>query len=178
LVFGEDLGQMKNRIELAEYFAKLGFTKGAEIGVATGRYSEILLQKIENLNLLCVDPFYRQGHYEKTLERLLPLYKAMAHIMKETSMEAVIKVPDNSLDFVFIDGNHQFNHVMEDIIGWGRKVRRGGIISGHDYYHFHNSGVIEAVNKYTEVHRLDLHLTEWNTDGHKDDRFPCWWIQL
>lgn len=165
---------MKNRIALAEYFNELRFTNGAEIGVADGRYSEILCEKIPGLKLLCVDPFYRPGHYERTLERL---EKYDCNIVKKTSMEAVLDVADGSLDFVFIDGNHSFNFVMEDLIGWGRKVRKGGIISGHDYYHFSNSGVVESVNKYCEIHRLQLHLTEWDYTGHKDDRCPCWYIE-
>lgn len=166
---------IRNRIELAEYFAELGFTKGAEIGVADGRYSEILLLKNEGLKLLCVDPFYRDGHYEKALERFSQFGEQVT-ITRETSMNAVGKVQDNSLDFVFIDGNHKFDYVMEDIIGWSRKVRKGGIVSGHDYYQFHDSGVIQAVNKYVEEHKIDLNLTLRDVAEHKDDKCPCWWF--
>lgn len=167
---------MKNRIELAEYFASKGFKEGAEVGVADGRYSEILCEKISGLKLLCVDPFYRPGHYERTVERLS---KYGCDIERKTSMEAVLDVADGSLDFVFIDGNHSFDFVMEDLIGWGRKVRKGGVLSGHDYY-FSRLGtvqVIPAVNKYCEIHRLQLHLTEWDYTGHQDDRCPCWYIE-
>ena len=164
-----------NRIQLAEYFAKLGFVRGCEVGVADGRYSEILCQKIPGLKLISVDPFYRPGHYEKTLERLYP-FKENVTIMKETSMEAVIKVPDESLDFVFIDGNHKFDYVMEDIIGWARKVRKGGIISGHDAYFFHSSGVFEAVTFYCMQHRIELNIIPRSSEGHIDDQAPCWWF--
>lgn len=164
---------VKDRIALAEYFNELGFTRGAEIGVADGRYSEILCQKIKGLELLAVDPFYRPGHYERAIERLKPF---KVTIKREISMKAVLEVPDKSLDFVFIDGNHKFDYVMEDIIGWSRKVRRGGIVSGHDYYQFHSSGVIQAVNAYVEEHKVDLNLTLRGVAEHKDDQCPCWWF--
>ena len=162
-----------NRIGLAEHFAEQGFTKGAEVGVADGRYSEILCQKIKGLELIAVDPFYREGHEERARQRLAPFN---AHIIKKTSMEAFSEVPDESLDFVFIDGNHKFDYVIEDVVNWARKVKKGGIVSGHDYYHFHDSGVIEAVNAYCESHKINLNLTLWDLSGHIDDRCPCWWF--
>lgn len=165
---------IQNRIELAKHFASLGFTKGVEVGVADGRYSEILCERVPGLDLVCVDPFYRKGHFERATERL---QKYDVSIIRKTSMEAVQEFRDGFFDFVFIDGNHQFDYVMEDIIGWARKVRKGGIISGHDYYHFHTSGVIEAVNAYCEANRINLNLTSWDYSGHNDDRCPCWYFE-
>jgi hypothetical protein len=37
------------------------------------------------------------------------------------------------LDFVYIDANHEYEHVLEDVRAWAPKVRAGGIVSGHDY---------------------------------------------
>jgi hypothetical protein len=37
------------------------------------------------------------------------------------------------LDFVYIDGNHIFKNVAEDLWEWSRKVRKGGIVAGHEY---------------------------------------------
>jgi predicted O-methyltransferase YrrM len=45
---------------------------------------------------------------------------------------------DNSLDFVYIDAGHRFDDVVQDIIKWTKKVRKGGIISGHDYMEYLN----------------------------------------
>jgi hypothetical protein len=49
-------------------------------------------------------------------------------------MEALTDFKDGSLDFVYIDGNHDFRHVAEDLFEWSKKVRSGGVVSGHDYY--------------------------------------------
>ncbi len=48
-------------------------------------------------------------------------------------MDALEDFEDNSLDFVYIDGDHNFKHISEDIYEWTKKVRSGGIVSGHDY---------------------------------------------
>lgn len=179
---------MHSRLELAQYFNKLGFKKGAEVGVADGIYSEKLCKAIPGLELFCIDPWetysdnrrgggVQQQHdnFEKAKQKLLPF---KTHFLRMFSMDAVRQFEDESLDFVFIDGNHDFDFVMEDLIAWSRKVRKGGIISGHDYYHFHNSGVIEAVNAFTEANRIDLQLTDWNNLEYRDDRPPCfWWIK-
>jgi hypothetical protein len=174
---------VRNRVELAKHFNKLGFKHGAEIGVADGRYSEILCKNIPGLVLNCIDPWarydgnwrsdeYQDKAFKQASERLRPYDVIM---FKMTGMKAVKQMLDDSLDFVFIDGAHDFNNVMLDIILWSKKVKKGGIIAGHDYYHFNNSGVIEAVNAYTEAHKIDLQLTLKDSAEHKDDQCPCWW---
>jgi len=53
-------------------------------------------------------------------------------ILKTKSVEGAKLVPDD-LDIVFIDGNHSYDSVKEDIITWLPKVRKNGILAGHDY---------------------------------------------
>jgi predicted O-methyltransferase YrrM len=48
-------------------------------------------------------------------------------------MDAVKDFPDESLDFVFIDADHRFEYVINDVIEWSKKVRPGGLIISHDY---------------------------------------------
>lgn len=175
---------MKSRIDLAKYFREKGFKIGAEIGVAEGRFSEILFQNIPDLKLYCVDVWqsyekgwrgenYQNKVYKEAKEKLS---KYNAELIKKTSVEASLDIPDNSLDFVFIDGNHIFDYVMTDIIIWARKVKKGGIVSGHDYMFFKNSGVVEAVNKYAEIHKIEINIIQRNQLNFKDDRQPCWWF--
>jgi len=175
---------MKSRIDLAKYFNKKGFRKGAEIGVADGRFSKILCEEIPELQLECIDlwePYeaswrsqkYQDKTYEEAFEKLKPYN---TNLIRKPSIEASLFIVDGDLDFVFIDGSHTFDHVMTDIIIWSRKVRKGGIVSGHDYCHFTDSGVIEAVNKYCEIHKIELNLIGRNNNNFRDDRQPCWWF--
>jgi predicted O-methyltransferase YrrM len=108
-------------------------------------------------------------------------------------MKAVRDVADESLDFVFIDANHEYTAVRDDIREWTKKVRVGGIVSGHDYYKTPagNMGVINAVNEYVAEHGYTLLLTDkvLLSSGQAgmppggswdrltiDDRPPCWYF--
>jgi predicted O-methyltransferase YrrM len=171
---------LKNRIELAKHLASLGFTKGAEIGVYEGRFSEILFQTISNLEMVCVDSWDRIPHHEAiyaaALARLKP-YKAT--VIRKTSVEAAPQIPDGSLDFVYIDASHEYSQVKDDIEVWTPKVRQSGIVAGDDYYitKQRNTGVIRAVNEYVDSHGYDLHLTRWDLEiKPRDDQQPNWWF--
>jgi hypothetical protein len=159
--------QQFDRTDLARFMAELKFTKGAEIGVAEGHYSETLCQWIPDLELICVDPWTRysdnpRAHSEEhqqfseneTRRRLAPYPKTK--IVKDYSMNAVNDVPWESLDFCYIDGHHSFDYVMQDLIEWSRRVRSGGIVAGDDYFPMRWGGVVEAVNAYTEAHDIPL----------------------
>jgi len=146
---------------LAELFNELEHKRGAEIGVEVGRNARTLCQTIPGLHLICVDPWHAFGrkvreeracaHFEAAKKRLKGYD---VEFMRMTSMEAVQKVPDLSLDFVYIDGLHDFDSVMFDIIHWSKKVRAGGIVSGHDYVHLYQVGVVRAVDAYVLAHNI------------------------
>ena len=55
------------------------------------------------------------------------------HAIRMPSVEAAKQYQDRSLDFVFIDGDHAYASVMADILAWYPKVKRGGLLGGHDY---------------------------------------------
>jgi len=153
------------RKSLAELFGELGFTVGAEVGVAEGIYSLVLCQSIPNLDLYCVDlwdTYYRDTTKLKDRkmqnEALRLAHEKLdpfgAKFIKAPSMKAVEKFEDNSLDFVYIDGDHSFDFIMQDLIEWSKKVKRGGIVSGHDAYRFRGAGVVDAVSVYTHCHQI------------------------
>ena len=132
---------------LTGLFRELEFKVGAEIGVDKGRYSKWICQKVPNIKLYCIDPWnaydeYVEQHGEAGQVVLDDCYKAAKErlapynvkFIKKTSMKALKDFEDESLDFVFIDGNHTYEYVAEDIAQWEKKVRKGGIVSGHDFW--------------------------------------------
>ena len=75
--------------------------------------------------------------------------------INDYSSKASEKIEDGSLDLVFIDANHEYDCIKEDIALWTPKVRKGGIISGHDYGPAH-PGVMKAVREYFKVFDLEV----------------------
>ncbi|OGC69961.1 hypothetical protein A2415_04885 [candidate division WWE3 bacterium RIFOXYC1_FULL_39_7] len=179
---------MRNRIDLAKYFKELGFKRGAEIGVSFGYYSEVLCKNIPGLKLISVDSWNSAGNRarefklnlsaEAETRRKLASYEVL--VIKGDSLEVAEQVQDESLDFVFIDAGHGYTSVKSDIEAWSKKVKNGGIVSGHDYYvflHSGNRGVIDAVNEYVKKHNYHLQVIDWDRDNPvRDDRPPCWYF--
>ena len=140
---------------LPELFRSLDFKVGAEIGVQRGKYSEKLCKGNPELKLHAIDPWksynsISQGthdlRYAQAMKRLSP-YNVNA--IRKTSMEALNDFEDRSLDFVYIDGNHDYDYVCMDIIHWSKKVKSGGIIACHDY---HTAQVGKAIDGFVYCH--------------------------
>lgn len=169
-----------NRETLARMFHVCSFSAGAEIGVEQGEYSEVLCQAIPGVRLLCVDawrayPGYRDHvdqrkldrFFEETTARLAPY--SGATLVRKFSLDAVTDVPDGSLDFVYIDGNHSFQACTNDIAEWSKKVRPGGIIAGHDYVRYYLPNqiqVVQVVNGWTDAQEI----TPWFLLGRQEKR--------
>lgn len=182
------------RDDLAALFAELGFVRGVEVGVERGFYSEVLCRANPGLMLWCVDPWetytgYRDyvtaekvySFYEDAKQRLKPYG---CRLVRKFSMDAVKEFENRSLDFVYIDGNHQFEFVAQDIGFWARKVRRGGIISGHDFIRRKAptaTHVVEAVQGYTYAYDIRpwfLLGRQAKVEGEKRDDSRSWfWVQ-
>lgn len=76
----------------------------------------------------------KDGLYNEFIKNIRPI-KSVINPIRSTSIEASKLYEDNSLDFVFIDGAHDYLSVKEDIKHWYPKVKKGGYISGDDYVH-------------------------------------------
>jgi hypothetical protein len=163
------------RAALPALCRSLGFTRGAEIGVWKGAYSASFCEANPNLHMLCVDPWLSYPAWLDTKNSMPPdqavrvmsdaydiararLSPFTCTIMRTFSEDAAKDVPDRSLDFVYIDGNHVEQAVYEDLTLWAPKVRSGGVVAGHDYRAFSNKPtihVIEAVQRYTAEYAID-----------------------
>ena len=158
-----------SRDDLPEFFKELGFNFGVEVGTFKGVYAETLAKS--GLHIYTVDPWlayedypyynFRFQHqseldaqYEESKARLAPYSNCT--IIKKTSMEAIKDFADNSIDFVYIDGNHSFKYVAEDICEWIKKVKVGGFVCGRDYIYANpkNFHVRYVVDAYVAAHAI------------------------
>jgi cephalosporin hydroxylase len=61
-------------------------------------------------------------------------YGNRVEFIRKTSVEASKTFEDNSLDAIFVDANHEYKYVLEDLYAWWPKVKSGGIMAGDDYW--------------------------------------------
>lgn len=82
-------------------------------------------------------------------------------VIRKTSVEGIKDVP-NEVDLVFIDADHSYESVKQDIGIWGKKVRKGGLLSGHDFSPDF-PGVMKAVEEVYQGKYLVGLDTVWST---------------
>jgi hypothetical protein len=173
---------ISSKTDIPEMFKELGFKIGAEVGVCRGAYAEILSKAIPNLNLYGIDMWevyegYRDFSNNEILTKIheLAIEKTKnfnCRLIKNWSNEAVKQFKDESLDFVYIDANHAYEYVVEDIAKWSKKVRRGGVVYGHDFDDYSQTkrkfevNVINAVTGWCNSYQIHPWFVIAN-DKHK-----------
>jgi hypothetical protein len=122
-----------------------------EIGTWEGDYSWEILNNTTCKKLYCVDPYrhFQNDEYPdgmnnltqsqfdqkfETTKRRFAEFGDRVEFLRMTSSDAVSRFVDESVDFVYIDGNHEYKFVLNDIMLWYPKVKNGGYLTGDDVY--------------------------------------------
>lgn len=154
--------------------------KIVEIGVELGMFSEEILVACKEAIVYLIDPWTYQMNYkdpcnvkqmlqeekyQKTLNRIAR-FSDRTVVIRDYSEPASREFQDNSLDLVYLDGDHSMTSVVRDIANWWPKVRPGGILSGHDYVPGNPDtvGVIPAVENHIKQYNLELFLMNKTSD--------------
>lgn len=125
---------------------------GAEIGVKQGHFSKtILRQWVSCTKYYLIDPWEYQTDYhdvanveqkqqdtffEQTKQNV-KLWENNVVIKRQYSVDAAKSIPDNELDFVYLDARHDYRSILEDLETYWPKLKVGGIFSGHDFCNAH-----------------------------------------
>lgn len=116
--------------------------KGAEIGVGNGKHALRILKNLDVVKLYLIDPYVHYDNYkgkralkERAAKNTLRNWSDRIVWIKKFSDDAASHIKDGELDFVYIDGNHGYKYVLNDIKNYYNKVKDGGLICGHDYHH-------------------------------------------
>ena len=132
---------------------------GAEVGVYLGRNSLMLLKNLDIKKLYLIDPYknykgkdgFSRNDFEiinKYAHKNLRKYNDRIVWIRDLSENAVKLIDDNSLDFVYIDGNHLYRWVKKDLELWYPKLKSDGFLCGHDFNRFDVArAVVEFSNK-------------------------------
>lgn len=150
----------------------IGNGKGVEVGVFKGEFSKIILKNWGG-TLYMIDVWKALGDeytdssnhahhstaYKETMDNIQG-FEDRGIMIRTNSKTASEMFEDESLDFVFIDANHAYDYVVEDINLWFPKLKKGGMFSGHDYI---------LMDWYNDPNFLenkkDKHIYTFTTDG-------------
>jgi hypothetical protein len=138
---------ISNRNNFGELLAeKRLFGEYVEVGVWAGTYAEKIATWGDFAMLHLVDPWKHQpdykdlvnvddGEFQRVYEQVENKFRGNPRIKihRKASVEAAASFNNLSLDFVYIDANHEYSHTLDDMNAWFPKVRVGGVFAGHDY---------------------------------------------
>lgn len=84
---------------------------------------------------------YRKDRVAHFLERHEEIRRNLSpvpwvNIIPKASEEASQMYSDHMLDFVYIDADHHYENIKKDIQCWLPKIKKGGILAGHDFYNY------------------------------------------
>jgi hypothetical protein len=115
-----------------------------EIGTHNGDFAHHILSSSSNSKLYCIDPYISYDDYDDSINnitgdnlynnafnRLKSLYGERVIFIRKFSEEAVHDIP-NEIDFLYIDGNHRYKYVYNDLELYYKKVKKNGYIIGDD----------------------------------------------
>lgn len=140
-----------------------------EIGTWKGKSAAYMAEAIKNsgknIQFDCIDTFkgsLNESHHQQDPDvasgRLFDVFtnnmKPLEGFYKPVisdSAEAASLYEDASVDFVFIDAAHDYDSVVKDIAAWQPKVKKGGVLSGHDV---NSSEVSRAVAKFYPKYKV------------------------
>ena len=138
---------MNNRNLLPHLLNEMNLTgAGVELGTFKGEFSKVILDSwggtlymVDVWRPLSIEEYDDQSNHENHSDAYSEAMKntrehaERAHMIRSRGEVASNLFPDGSLDFVYIDANHTYEAVTEDIKIWYPKVKSGGILAGHDY---------------------------------------------
>lgn len=115
-----------------------------EIGTHEGQFAEFILENSINTTLYCIDPYINYSDYEDAINNItgdqlyISVYNKLKNkfgnriiFIRKFSSDAVDFIPDK-IDFLYIDDNHQYKYVKEDLLNYYNKVKSDGYIIGDD----------------------------------------------
>ena len=142
------------------FLAFLSNIRCVEVGVGRGDNAIAMLSSIPHAKFYLVDSYdvnnstfqfgriftlEERSEFINDLKKNLEPFKDRAKLLILDSAEAAKRFPDDYFDFVYIDGQHEYISVLNDLKSWFPKIKRGGLISGHDYG---CAGVNRALEEY------------------------------
>lgn len=162
------------RASLAGIFERLNYTRGVELGVQHGNFAVHNLKNWPSCKeYLLVDLWRQQRNYkdfanvgdkqqrqimETALQNVRP-YREKTRVCRDYTTQCAKHEPDAHFDVVYVDARHNYDGAMDDMVTWWPKVKRGGVLAGHDYM------TADEVKRATPTQDWSLNEDNTRNDG-------------
>jgi len=162
----------------------------AEVGIGYGAHAKQILKNTSVEKIYLIDPmkYYPNDRFADDIMNTVPMipnnqfnelhecitrylsdYKEkVVWFRKESTSITTDEIPDQSLDCVFIDGNHEYQYVLDDLHFWSKKIRPGGQILGDDYW---MTDVAQAVHDFEKLTNKSADFLTLPNNDYKIFRF-------
>lgn len=138
-----------------------------EVGTFKGEFAFYIMHDAGPQKLYCVDPYatydaFKDAMNQMDLEQIyaeararLSPFGERVEFLRTFSQDAARQFTDETLDLCYIDGNHAYEFVMQDIQAWYPKVRRGGLLCGDDATDVEDDSARDAAGNVRRVWTVD-----------------------
>lgn len=106
------------------------------------------------------------SRYSEALRYVDPV-KSVVNIIKADTHQIYKQYDDESIDFLFIDANHTYEDMKQDLEFWFPKIKKGGLICGHDYEERPWPGLVKAVDEFFGKENFEVHPCCWSWVHYK-----------
>jgi hypothetical protein len=170
---------LKTRTDLLKNLSQnYNFNTIIEIGVFEGLFSKEMLSILNPNKFYMVDIFdgvaksgNKDGVDYKTIDLGKHFYEltnqysgdGRVDVVKSYSADFIKSLEDESVDLIYIDGDHSYSGVKSDLENSYSKVKKGGFICGHDYTSPRFDGVVRAVDEF--CNKMGLQINYLTQDG-------------
>ena len=164
-----------------------------QVGVARGQFSSHMLNKWRGRRYVMIDPWYayegqgtpqciddesvdqsqKDEKFRRAIEETKP-HGNKATLMRAMSVKAAKVFMNETIDFIYIDALHDYRSSMDDIHAWWPKLRRGGILAGHDYKHFF--GCYFAIQEFARKMNIEFFVTSGECGDNREMDSPSWYL--
>lgn len=167
----------------------------AEIGVYKGENALSMIKSVDNIkDLYLIDTYAHLDKWftdnvgqvfpdkdmadmfmESVKEKFLP-YGDKVHFVRKDSCLAANDFPNESFDYVYIDGGHDYEIVKKDIEAWYPKIKPYGVLGGHDVSYLGVSKAITEFSVNNKIMTFMLNIIQFKTIPQEFNDLHDWWI--
>lgn len=181
------LSELKDRRTVGDWLNNNNLVgEGVEIGVQEGENAENILTLWRGKMLHLVDPWIKwpemlyqdqtnqidfDAARARTIERMSRFPgRTQIHQLPSAAAARMFRVEKRQFDFIYIDANHSYESVSQDLKNWWPRLNSGGLIGGHDYLmRYDKAWICEVKLAVDDFLGSGVHVTQ-EPNGH-----PSWW---